>query len=115
MDALESWGAEPRQVLEEGFGGDFAFYESCLRQFSQESFLQTLKDSLISEDHETAVRAVHTMKGSADSLGLFPIMDAAMTVLLDLRTGNLPQTHADLPELEAAFVRFKTLLPPDEK
>lgn len=104
---LESWGAEPKEVLKETFMDDVDFYETCLKKFAAETFLEVLKSSIADQKMEEAIRAVHTMKGNADYLGLFPVMDEAITVLKDLRAQNVEQALADIPKLESVFAVYK--------
>lgn len=107
---LEAWGAEPDQVLEETFMGDIPFYKECLLKFSQEEHLKTVKESLVPEKMKIAIRAVHTMKGNSDYLGLFPVTDAAVSVLTDLRKEQLDLAIDDLSELENAFAKFLEIM-----
>ncbi len=109
---LESWGAEPSQVLNETFLDDFSFYKDCLIKFSQDENLSILRQSLVPEKIQEAIRAVHTLKGNSDYLGLFPITDAAVSVLTDLRKDQLELAIADIPELESAFDEFLKLIKP---
>lgn len=107
---LEIWGAEPLQALDETFMDDVPFYKECLQNFSKEEYLSNLQKSLVPEKMEEAIRAVHTMKGNSDYLGLFPITDAAVSVLTDLRKGLLEQAVIDIAELETEFAKFKEIL-----
>ncbi|MDD3587706.1 MAG: Hpt domain-containing protein [Thermoguttaceae bacterium] len=106
FDKLEAWGAEPREVLEEIFMDNTDYYHECLDKFTHETFLQTLPALLVPEKKEEAIHIVHTMKGNADYLGLFPVIDATMIILKDLRADNISQAIADLLVLKAAFDTF---------
>ncbi|MDO5582202.1 MAG: hypothetical protein Q4G69_13825, partial [Planctomycetia bacterium] len=70
------------------------------------------RESLVPEKKELAIRTVHTMKGNSDYLGLFPITDAALSVLTDLRKNRLSQAMIDIIDLENAFAAFKELVDP---
>lgn len=110
LNELESWGADPRLALDETFLGNDVFYRECLTKFAHDDNRQILRASLLPEKKEAAIRAAHTLKGNADYLGLFPIMDAAMTVLTLLRADQLEQAKAHLPELDDAFACFSFIL-----
>ena len=51
-------------------------------------YLKTLKECRTAD--EEAVRAAHTLKGSAANLGLDELSDTARLVELDLRRGEIP-------------------------
>ncbi len=110
FDKLEKWGAEPREVLDETFMNDTGFFYECLEKFTHETSFQTLPALLVPGKKDEAIRIVHTIKGNADSLGLFPVMDAAMVILKDLRADNIPKVIADLPLLEKIFAEFCNLI-----
>lgn len=110
LSELESFGAEPRMVLDETFLGNESFYLECLKNFSNDPNRQKLRESLFPGKTDAAISAVHTLKGNADYLGLLPITDAALSVLKDLREGRLDRAAADMPELETAFDQFDALL-----
>lgn len=110
IDALENWGAESKQVIDDTFMGDAEFYKESLKLFASENSIQQLREALVPEKQEEAIRIVHTMKGNSDYLGLFPITDAAVSVLIDLRNNQLEQGIADMAELEKNFAEFKTII-----
>ena len=112
IEELESWGAEPKQVIDETFMGDDTFYKECLKKFAEDKHLSELREALVPEKMDLAIRVVHTMKGNADYLGLFPILDSSVTVLMDLRNNQLDQAITDMAELEKSIAIFKKLIQP---
>lgn len=107
---LEALGAEPRTVLEEVFLGDKALFQECLSKFPNDGNMRDLRTALAAGNVQAAIRAVHTMKGVADNLGLLPLVDAAYSVLNDLRSGKLEPVTADMAELEKIYSQITSLL-----
>ena len=114
IETLESWGADPKEVLEETFLGDLAFYIECLKKFASEYSPQLIRELLGPEQMELAIRTVHTLKGNSDYLGLFPVTDAAVSVLTDLRQLKLEQAIADMTELETNFAALVAIVDGNE-
>lgn len=110
LDALEDWGAEPKQMIDETFSGDTDFYSTCLMKFSNDDNLELLHSSLIADKKDEAYRAAHTIKGNADYLGLFPILDAAMVILTDLRASQIERAASNVPRLDNAFAQLRQIL-----
>lgn len=93
-------------------GGD---YESALQRLSSESLLDKfirkfveepsyahLQSALSEGNAEDAFRAAHTLKGTAASLGLGDLTEAARAVTETLRVGSVP-TAEQLQKLDAAY------------
>lgn len=107
---LENAGAEPDYALNGTFIGNSAFYLECLQNFSSDKNMQSLRDSLASGKAQDAIRAAHTLKGLADSLGLLPLMDCAFSVLDDLRKENRESCTADMAKLESMYSKFLSII-----
>lgn len=110
LQELEKLGGDPVNVLPETFVNDEKLYIECLLKFPHDSNMQELRDALQHDDTAVAIRAAHTLKGVADNLGLLPIVDAAYSVMADLRHGETAQVKADMDELEAVYAQFAVLL-----
>lgn len=111
MNALEALGADPQSVMTEVFMNDWQFYCDCLKKFPQDNNMELLRKAMKTSDTPAAIRAAHTLKGIADNLGLLPVVDAAYSVLSDLRAGGeKSRTDADMEELESVYSKFYALL-----
>lgn len=80
--------------------------------YFQDPTYDTLKESLASEDYETAFRAAHTMKGTSRDLGLTQIADAATELAEALRlddAGNPKDIAAAGPWMEKVDEAFALL------
>ncbi|MCM8537851.1 MAG: Hpt domain-containing protein [Lentisphaeraceae bacterium] len=61
-------------------------------------------------DMQTAIRAAHSIKGSAANIGQQPLSDAAKTIEASLKDGDTGSIPAKLAELNSAYQDFKTLM-----
>ena len=107
---LEEIGAEPGLALEETFLDDLDSYREQLAHFTRDKNMETLRASLVPEKKETAMRAAHTLKGIADTLGLLPLVDSSYSVMADLREDRLDLAIEDMKELEAVYAKFIAIL-----
>lgn len=73
-----------------------------LRKFTDEPSYGALKRSLAENNAEEAFRAAHTLKGTASSLGLCRLTEAARSVTETLRGGATP-SEEQIQSLDAAY------------
>lgn len=106
LEELEKLGGDPRNALNEIFLDDRKLYIDCLRKFPTDGNMQMLRKAIAEKNAESAIHAAHTLKGVADNLGLLPIVDAAYSVLSDLRTGHTELVATDMTELESVYSLF---------
>lgn len=102
LQTLEEMGAEVDDVLDR-LDGDTELYLSCLSKLVSDQSIVTLRQAVADKDDKTGERAVHTLKGMALNLGLLPLADASMDMLLDYRGGDPAAARAQLPEVETAL------------
>jgi two-component system sensor histidine kinase/response regulator len=81
-------------------GGNNRIYVKLLRQFAsqQADVVEKIRAALVTNDHESATRLAHTLKGVAGNLGASPVQDAAAAVEMLLRDGS--PADATRPALE---------------
>jgi HPt (histidine-containing phosphotransfer) domain-containing protein len=61
-------------------------------------------------DMQDAIRAAHSIKGSAANIGLMPLSEAAKSIEDDLREGQSSSTESKISALKGAFHDFKNLM-----
>ncbi|MCM8530712.1 MAG: Hpt domain-containing protein [Lentisphaeraceae bacterium] len=61
-------------------------------------------------DMQTAIRAAHSIKGSAANIGQQPLSDAAKVIEASLKEGDTASIPAKLADLNSAYEDFKTLM-----
>lgn len=61
-------------------------------------------------DIQEAIRAAHSIKGSAANIGQLALSDAAKTIETALKSGDNESHQTKLAQLKAAFEDFKTLI-----
>lgn len=110
LEKLAQAGADPQTALSDVFISDESLYLECLKIFPSDTNMRLLRDSLARGDSKAAIRAAHTLKGIADNLGLLPVVDAAYSVLSDLRSGKTECVGSDMIELEGIYKQFTRLL-----
>ncbi|MDD3410606.1 MAG: Hpt domain-containing protein [Eubacteriales bacterium] len=102
LDRLEDMGAEVEDTLER-LMGDEAFYVECLKKLPDNPNIVELRKAVQARDSERATREVHTLKGVALNLGLLPLVDVCMDMLLDFRAGKTDAAFAQMGEVDRAF------------
>lgn len=103
FDKLEDMGAEAEDTLER-LMGDEELYLEYLRQLPENKNIIELRKAVDSGDCDKAMKEVHTLKGVALNLGLLPLADVCMDMLLDFRAGN---NEAALEQIDAVEESFK--------
>ena len=102
FDKLEDMGAEVEDTLDR-LMGDEEMYVEYLKKFPQNQNILELRKAVEAGDCDTAMKEVHTLKGVALNLGLLPLVDVCMDMLLDFRAGKNEEAMAQLGEVEACF------------
>lgn len=102
LDTLEDMGAEVEETLER-LMGDEKMYVEYLQKFPANENIINLRKAVDAGDCENALREVHTLKGVALNLGLLPLMDVCMDMLLDFRAGNNEDALGQMDEVEECF------------
>jgi two-component system sensor histidine kinase/response regulator len=94
-------------------GGNHKLYMKLLREFAsqQADAVEQVRAALARNDHESATRVAHTLKGVAGSLGAGPVQTAAAAVEKLLRDrAAADATNPALEELAAVVDPFLTRL-----
>lgn len=102
LEKLEDMGAEVEDTLER-LMGDEEMYLEYLKKLPENQNILELRKAVDAGDCEQAMREVHTLKGVALNLGILPLMDVCMDMLLDFRAGNKEEALAQIDGVEASF------------
>lgn len=108
LEKLEDMGAEAEDTLERL--GDEQLYIGYLRQLPENGNIVNLRAAVAAGDCAAAEREVHTLKGVALNLGLLPLADACMDMLLDFRSGRNEQALSQLDAVETAFRKWANVV-----
>ncbi|MDD2972947.1 MAG: Hpt domain-containing protein [Lachnospiraceae bacterium] len=102
LEKLEDMGAEVEDTLER-LMGDEEMYLEYLEQFPDNQSIIDLRHSVDAGDSEQAMKDVHTLKGMALNLGLLPLVDVCMDMLLDFRAGDTDAAMSQIDAVEECF------------
>lgn len=102
LDKLEDMGAEVEETLDR-LMGDEELYLEYLVQFPENQSIIDLRKSVDAKDSEQAMKDVHTLKGMALNLGLLPLVDVCMDMLLDFRAGKDEEALQQIDAVEECF------------
>ena len=102
LERLEDMGAEVDDVVER-LGGDRAIYIDYLHQLAKDDSIIKLRQAVEANDAKRAEDAVHTLKGISLNLGLLPLTDVCMDMLLDFRAGNVAEAMGQLGAVEECY------------
>lgn len=84
LEKLEDMGAEVEDTLDR-LMGDEELYMEYLVKFPENENIIELEKAVDAGDCDRAMKEVHTLKGVALNLGLLPLVDVCMDMLLDFR------------------------------
>lgn len=82
--------------------------ELCLEDTAEN--VAILKSVPTESDLSTAIRAAHSIKGSAANIGLTNLSDAAKTIEAQLLQNDFNSFNENLEKLNLAMTEFKTLM-----
>ncbi len=102
LDRLEDMGAEVEDTLDR-LMGDEDMYVEFLKKLPDNQNIIELRKAVDKKDYEQAMKEVHTLKGVALNLGLLPLVDVCMDMLLDYREGKNEETSAQIDTVEETF------------
>lgn len=106
---LEDNGAEVEDVLER-LMGDEEMYVHYLSQFPDNKSIVELRQAVDAKDYKKAMGAVHTLKGMTMNLGLLPLTDVCMDMLLDFREGNDEAAAGQIDDVEEEFAKWSEMI-----
>lgn len=96
LERLADMGAEVDEVVER-LGGDKKAYIDYLHQLAKDDNIVKLRQAVAAND------AVHTLKGISLNLGILPLADVCMDMLLEFRAGNVTEAMGQLSALEECY------------
>lgn len=102
FDKLEDMGAEVDDTLDR-LMGDEEMYLEYLKKFPDNENISALRKAVDAGDCDTAMKEEHTLKGVTLNLGLLPLVDVCMDMLLDFREGKKEEALAQIGDVEACF------------
>ena len=105
LDRLEDMGAEVEDTLDR-LMGDEELYMEYLEKFPDNENILKLRQAIDAGDCDTAMKEVHTLKGVALNLGLLPLVDVCMDMLLDFRDGKNEEAMAQIGNVEDCFKKW---------
>ena len=109
LDKLEDMGAEVDDVLDR-LMGDEELYMEYLKKLPDNENIVKLKEAVANKDAEQASMEVHTLKGVALNLGILPLVDVCMDMLLDFRGGEPESAMARMGEVEDCFNEWASVI-----
>lgn len=89
------------------FLGDFALYESCLREFMNDADIPLLEQAVSERNYDKAFAAAHTLKGVSGNMGLTPCYDAVCVMTESLRSKEYGSVDAELLAISEQFRRLR--------
>lgn len=102
FEKLEDMGAEVEDTLDR-LMGDEELYKEYLTKFPENENILELRKAVDAGDADKAMKEVHTLKGVALNLGLLPLVDVCMDMLLDFRADKPEEAMAQIDTVEDAF------------
>lgn len=109
FEELEDMGAEVEDTLER-LMGDEELYMEYLLKFPQNQNIIELRKAVDDKDCDKAMREVHSLKGVALNLGLLPLMDTCMDMLLDFRAGKNEDGLSKIGTVEDSFAEWTEVI-----
>lgn len=109
FEQMEDMGAEVEDTVDR-LMGDRELYVQYLLKLPEDPNMPALVRAVEQKDKDGALRAVHTLKGVALNLGLLPLVDVCMDMLLDFRAGNEDKAYAQLEGVKSTFDEWVTLV-----
>ena len=79
-----------------------------VKKFPEDPHFSQLSQAVAQQDHETAYRAVHTLKGLCLSLGFLKLSKPVIALTTELREGNTGHLQAYFAEIAAAYEELLT-------
>ena len=109
LDDLREKGGEVDDVLDR-LMNDKEIYIEYLLKFVDNDNMDKLKQAVENKDSDTAMKEVHTLKGVALNLGLLPLVDVTMDMLLDFREGRADEAFQQIDDVENEFNEWKEII-----
>jgi HPt (histidine-containing phosphotransfer) domain-containing protein len=91
-------------------GGNEALYLTICNKFIKDPSYQTLQEALTTNDYQSAVLTVHTLKGVAANLGFQRLEIISKSLLQDLQENRLSTLYEDNYCLAKEYERIMNVL-----
>ena len=72
------------------FAGNEGLFLKYLRRFPADATFEALRKAMLAQELSAASDACHTLKGVAGNLGLAPLFNACITMMVACRAGDWP-------------------------
>ncbi len=102
LDVMEDMGAEVDDTIDR-LMGDEELYVEYLEKLPKNQNIIDLRKAVDAGDADQAMREVHSLKGVALNLGLLPLVDVCMDMLIDFREGHTDEAMSQIDEVESTF------------
>ena len=109
ITTLRAMCADPEAALRR-FAGNTSLYRRFLLKFVEDSTMRGMNEALVTEDWDGMLKAAHTLKGVAGSLGLTPLYNASSEIVSVLRTGNTQAARTAFDTLQDAYTKLCTAI-----
>lgn len=109
LEALDDMECDVDKTLKR-FDGDEEFYLGLLEKFPDNQNIIKLRQAVDAGDCDTAQKEVHSLKGVALNLGLLPLVDVSMDMLLDFRAGKKELALSRMDAVEKRFYEVADLI-----
>lgn len=109
FDKLEDMGAEIEDTLDR-LMGDEDMYMEYLQKIPQNENIVNLRKAVDEKNYEQALHEIHTLKGVALNLGLLPLADVCMDMLLDFRAGENEKAAGQIDAVEKCFKEVSDII-----
>lgn len=106
---LEDGGINVNAALDR-FMGNEAMFVRYLQKFTNEQSYLLLKNSISSDDRETARREAHTLKGICGTLGCEKMQKLVITLEQHIRDNNWTDAVNLMPEVSRNYESLCTLI-----
>lgn len=109
FDKLRDMDAEVDDTLDR-LMGDEEMYEEFLHKFPDNQNIIKLRECVDAGDAEQAMKEVHSLKGVALNLGLLPLVDVCMDMLMDFREGKTESAMQQIDQVEENFKKWADVI-----
>ena len=110
IEQLNALGAETQEAIERSFMSDEETYLECVFDFLDDPSMQKLSEAVALRDADMAARAVHTLKGLADSFGFMPLLDEASDMLRAFRKDNAEAAFGMIEGVRRSYDEFTNVI-----
>lgn len=100
--AMEAGGISYQAALTR-FSGNEALLQGFIREFPGEGYLQAIQSAMERGDDDALQTAVHTLKGTAGSLGMTALYSVVTSMMAALHGGNQDGANKLFPRVATEY------------